>query len=225
MWLNRDADVVEPDYYKEKVSVTNAYAGTVTQCRLNDSKQKGSKSVSLFIEVTTTDDEVATEFLTITGKDGNTFYINKKDGSKRQHIGLGTANTLFLLTLGKEIFDIEPTNIEYEAYDKENEEMKTVSGQGFPEMIGKEIGIAVQVTKEGEGADIKFGTEIQHFFNPVTGTYWNESDKGAGYTRKIDKWIKKAPEYKVIEAYAPKRSFGGDKKSDTNAGESKGWGR
>jgi len=220
-WIKKSEDIVEQEQYAERVSVTNGYAGKVTAARLSNSKTPGSKSVSLFVEITTNDGEIASDFFTIMGKDGETFYINKHDQSKRQHIGLNTANTLFLLALGKEIFDIEPSDIKYMGYDKEAEERVEMKGKGFPEIIGKEIGAAIQVTKEGEGADTKFGTEIQHFFNPLTGRYWNESDNGS--VLKIDKWIKKAPEYKIIESFVPKRSFGGAK--DADKPEKKGWGR
>ena len=80
------------------------------------------------------------------------FLLIKRTGVKKQHFGLTIVNTAFKIALGKEIFDIEPTKeIEYEAYNKDEEKMVTLKGDGFPDLIGKKIGVCVQIIREIQG--------------------------------------------------------------------------
>ncbi len=178
-WIKKNEEVEvtkELEYENTSISVSNAYECTITECRIAKSKTQGSKSVSLVVGIKTDEGETNKTFFTIMGKDGETYFTSTYQGKtvKKQHFGLSIANTLFQLAIGKEIFDVEPQEVEYKQWDAEDKTMKDVTGDGFPELIGKKIGACVQLTKEICGADSKEIGNIEHFFDPETGLMFGE---------------------------------------------------
>jgi len=222
-WIKQEANVevaAELDYENDGIQKTNAYKAEITECRLAESQDEKSKSMSLVVGIKTEDGETAKTYFTIMGRDGNTYFESTYKGKtvKKQHFGLSIANTLFEIALGKEIFDCEPEDVEFERWDKEEKEMVKDNGQGFPEMIGKVVGVCVQMHREISGTDSKEFSKIEHFFDDATGLFSGEE---AGTTKtKLDKWLGSMKEFKVTEKEAQnKSSFGGAKKEATDGEE------
>ena len=181
-----------------KVSESNAYAAKITDAHLQESAQEGSKSVSLVL-----------------GRDGNPFYINKKTQEKKYHFGLLSANTLFQLALNKSLFDVEPDEVEYKQWDNEKKEMIDIKGDGFSGLIGKDIGITVQMHRKIDGQNSSEWGEIEHFFDLETNLF---SDEVAGSKKsKLEKWLSAKKDFKVEVVEAQASSFG--KKKETAEGE------
>lgn len=229
-WIKKDTTVEvskELEYSSDAVVESNAYDAEITECRLANSNTAGSKSVSLVVGIKTEAGETNKTFFTIMGKDGETYFESTYKGKtiKKQHFGLSIANTLFELVLGKEIFDVEPSNIEYQTWDKEDKEMKTVSGQGFPDIVGHKIGICLQMNKEISGADSKEYGVIEHFFNAETGLFSGEEEE-IGKKTKLSKWLGSMKDYKVTEKEPQnKSSFGAKKTVDATETPKKKWGK
>ena len=228
-WINREADVVvdkELDYESNRIDKTDAYEVEITEAYLQ--KGKDSDSMSVVISIKNDEGNEGKTYFTIMGRDGKTYFESTVGGKpvKKQHFGLNIVNTLFEIVLGKEIFDVEPSEVEYKVYDKEAKEYKTEKGDGFPELIGQKVGVCYQMYREINGTDSKEYGQITHFFDPETGLFANEepSDK-----TKLDKWLKGAKEYIVKEVEAPKRTSFGKKKDEPSAdGEpapKRKWGR
>lgn len=229
MWIKKDADAevqgeLESDF--QKLDTTDAYAVEITEAYLANSQQEGSKSVSVYISVKDEEGSVAKTRFTIMGKDGETFYMGK-DGKgnavKRQHIGLNQVNTAFKIALGKEIFDCEPSETEYKLWDNDAKTMVDAKGDGFPELIGKTIGICYQMKREIAGADTKEFGEIAHFFDNDTGLFAEEVESDR---TKLEKWMKNKKEYIVKTIEIKKSSSFGKKQEPTADGETpkKKWG-
>lgn len=139
-WISKNSEVEvskELEFDNSNIQETNAYEVEITECRLAESTAQGSKSVSLVVGVKTEEDETAKTFFTVMGRDGNTYYESTIKGKKvkKQHFGLSTVNTLFKIALDKEVFDCEPEEVTYKAWDKEDKTMKDTQGNGFPEII------------------------------------------------------------------------------------------
>lgn len=215
-WIKKSEDVEvvkELEFENSRISVSNAYEVEIIGARLQEAKDESSKSVSLVIDVKNEDGETAREYFTIFGRDGEPYFVDKRNNVKKQHIGLTIVNTAFKIALGKEIFDIEPTEIEYEAYNKDKEEKETLKGDGFPDLIGKKIGVCVQMVREIQGSDSKETPTIEHFFNPETGLFDGE-DENVKVT-KLNKWLDKMKEFKEIVKEEPKKANWGGKKEDS----------
>jgi len=229
MWLKKEADVEvsqELEYSNNSISVTNAYEVEITGCRLSESKTQGSKSMSLVVDVKNEDGETNRTFFTIQGKDGNTYFESTVAGKtvKKQHFGLSIANTLFQIVEGKEIFDCEPAPLTYELYNKEEKKKEVVEGDGFPNLIGKKVGVCIQMTREIAGTDTKEYGSIEHFFDIESGLFANE-ERGEGKT-KLDKWLGGLKDYKIVTKEAQNKSaFGAKKEESAAAPQKKGWGR
>lgn len=228
-WIKKDTAVEvskELEYDNTNIQETNAYSAEITECRLAPSQAEGSKSVSLVVGIKTEDGDTNKTFFTIMGKNGETFFESTYKGKtvKKQHFGLSIADTAFKIALGKEIFEVEPVEVEYQVWDKEDKEMVTKKGDGFPDMIGKKIGVCVQMTREISGSESKeFGT-IEHFFDADTGLF-SEEEAGAAKT-KLDKWLASSKDFKIVEKEAQnKSSFGAKKEATGDAPKKSGWGR
>jgi hypothetical protein len=145
---------------------------------------------------------------------------------KRQFPSLSIVNTLFSIAIGKEIFDLTPSETTFETYDREAKERKTEKGDGFPEVIGKTIGITAQMNRVIDGTKSSEFAEIEHFFDVETGLF-NGEEATEGKPTKLDKWLSKAKEFKETIKETPKSSFGA-KKEPTASGEQpvkRGWGK
>ena len=218
MWITKTDNVevneeMESDF--SKIEKTDAYEVEITGARLAKSKTERSKSVSLVVEAKTDDGDNISTYFTIMGKDGKTYY--KYNNNLKQHFGLSTVNTLFGIVLDKEIFDVEPSDIKYSGWDADAKARVEMDGEGFPDLIGKRVGITVQMTREIAGADTKeFGT-IEHFFNLETGLFHTEVEPEAGKKTKLDKWIGRAKEYKIVEAKPAAKSSFAKPKAETGA--------
>lgn len=230
-WIKKDEEIVvieELSSNDSRIQTSNAYEVEITGARL--SKGKESDSLSLIIDVKNEDGETAREFFTIMGKDGNTYFIDKRTNVKKQHIGLTIVNSLFQLVLDKEIFEVEPTEIEYQAYNKDLEEFETLTADGFPDLIGKTVGVCIQIERTIEGAESKEQPRIEHFFNPETGLF-NKEEPKEGAKTKLDKWLDKKKEFKEIVKEVKKSAFAAkkeDKKESTSTIEEpkkNKWGR
>lgn len=232
MWIKKNEDVVvveELSSNDSRIQVSNAYEVEITGARLAESTVKNSKSLSLIIDVKNEDGETAREFLTIQGKDGLTYFTDKKTNVKKQHIGLTIANSLFQLVLDKEIFEVEPSEIEYQAYNKDIEAFEDLKGDGFPDLIGKKVGVCIQIERVIEGADSKESPRIEHFFNVETGLF-NKEVLDENKKTKLDKWLDKKKEFKEVikEVTESRSSFGGAKKEESKSEEEpkkNKWGR
>ena len=220
-WIKKEADVEvtkELEFDSNRIDVTDAFEVEITEAYLKASSVEGSKSMSLVIGVKTDDDMTNRTHFTIMGQDGNTYFKSTYKGKevKKQHFGLSIVNTLFMMTLDKEIFDCEPEEVEYEVWNKDDKEMVKETGDGFPELIGKRIGITHQMKREINGKDSKEWGEITHFFNLETGLFNGEEESD---NTKLDKWLKNKKEFIVTEVEERKSSFG--KKKETEDGEEK----
>lgn len=228
-WIKKDTTVQETkemEFDNQSITKTDAYEVTVTEAYLKESAAEQSKSVSLVISVETEDKEVAKTYFTIMGRDGNTFYESTYKGKtvKKQHFGLSTVNSLFKIALDKEIFDVEPSDTKYSQWNKEDKEMEEQSGDGFPDLIGKKVGVCVQMVRKIQGKDSSEYPEIAHFFSVESGLFADEEDSNR---RKLDRWLNSAKEYKIIEDEVKKSSSFG-KKAETKDGEPaprKKWGK
>lgn len=230
-WIKKEEEIVvveELSSGSDRIQESNAYEVTITGARLSESQQKNSKSLSLVIDVANENGETAREYFTILGKDGNTYFIDKRSNVKKQHIGLTIVNSLFQLVLDKEIFDIEPKEVEYKIYNKETEELEDVKGDGFPDLIGKSVGACIQIERIIEGADSKESPRIEHFFNVETGLF-NKEEPKEGAKTKLDKWLDKKKEFKeIIKEVKERTNFGGKKETTEASGEEpkkSKWGR
>ena len=230
-WIKREEEIVvveELSSGSDRIQESNAYEVTITGARLAESQQKDSKSLSLVIDVANENGETAREYFTILGKDGNTYFIDKRSNVKKQHIGLTIVNSLFQLVLDKEIFDIEPKEVEYKIYNKETEELEDVKGDGFPDLIGKSVGACIQIERIIEGADSKESPRIEHFFNVETGLF-NKEEPKEGAKTKLDKWLDKKKEFKeIIKEVKERTNFGGKKETTESSSEEpkkSKWGR
>ena len=229
-WIKKTADVEvaeELNYESNSISKTDAYEVEITDAYLAESQDSTSKSVSLVVGVKNEDGETNRTYFTIMGRDGKTFYETTVKGQKKkkQHFGLNIADTLFNIVLEKSIFDLEPQEVEYDRWDKEAKELVKAEADGFPELIGKTVGITLQMNRKIDGADSKeFGT-IEHFFNTETGLFANEEDSDK---RKLDKWINGMKEFKVevVEQQEKRSSFGKKAETGTDGEQKKSkWGR
>jgi hypothetical protein len=221
-WIKKDESVEvskELEFSNSNITETNAYEVEITECRLANSQTQGSKSVSLVIGAKTEDDETVRSYFTIMGKDGETYFESTVKGKKvkKQHFGLNIANTLFKLALEKEIFDCEPSEVEFKQWNKEEKEMEDATGDGFPELIGAKVGICVQIVKEISGADSKQYPEIKHFFDLESGLFADEDPEAK--KSKLDIWLAGRKEFYVIEKEAQNKSSFGKKKSSDDGEE------
>lgn len=227
-WIKKDTSVEvtqELEFTSNAISETNAYEVEITECRLAYAKDKTSKSVSLVVGVKTENGETAKSFFTVIGRDGNTYFESTVAGKtvKKQHFGLSIANTMFKILLDKEIFDVEPEKIIYEVYNKEEREKENVEGEGFPEIIGKKIGVCIQMVRTIDGKDSREQGNIEHFFDLETCLFADEVDSGG--KRKLDKWLAYAKPFKEIVKEAPKSAFGKKTEAKEDEAPKRKWGR
>ncbi len=218
-WIKKSADVEvskELAYDNQGITKTDAYEVEITDAYLQESRTEGSKSISLVIGIKNENEETNRTYFTIVGKDGETFFKTTVKGKevKRQHFGLSIVNTLFGIVLDKEIFDIEPTDIKYERWDKETKALVEEKGDGFPDLIGKKVGACVQMNREIDGNNSKEFANIAHFFDLKTGLFFEEEDSDR---RKLDRWIAGAKDFIIKEVEQKQSSFG--KKKETANGE------
>lgn len=233
MWLKKEADVevvAELESNFNGISKTDAYEVEITEAYLSDAKDDKSQSKSLVISAKTDDDETIRTYFTLIGRDGKTYFTQKYNGKevKKQHIGLGIANTLFGIALQKEIFDVEPTEVEYSAYDQDAKASVIVKGEGFPDLIGKRVGITAQMNREIDGTNSREFASIEHFFDVETGLFCGEEVK-EGKSSKLDKWLSSAKEFKETVKEPVKSAYGAAKKEDTatttDQPAKRGWGK
>lgn len=226
-WIKKEKDVEEIEELggSSLIQASNAYEVEITGARL--AKGKETESLSLVIEVKNDVGETAREFFTVNGRDGKTYFLDKRNGAKKQHIGLTIVNSLFQLVLDKEIFEVEPVEIEYKVYNKDTEEFETTTADGFPELIGKKVGVCVQIERTVEGENSREQPRIEHFFNVETGLF-NKEEAVQGAKTKLDKWLDRKKDFKEIIKEVKKSSFGkvAETKTDEVATVTKSkWGR
>ena len=220
-WIKKTEGVEvaqEMEYESNRIEKTDAMEVEITEAYLQNSQQDDSKSVSVVIAVKDKDGLTNRSRFTIMGRNGETFFESTFKGKKvkKQHFGLSIVNTLFMIALDKEIFDIEPSETKYTQWNKEDKEMEDVTGDGFPDLIGKKIGICHQMIREIDGTDTKEWGEIAHFFDIETGLFAGEEESD---NTKLDKWMHKAEKkpYIIKEASAKPKSSFGRKKADGEA--------
>jgi len=235
-WIKKDETVevnAEMEFESNRIEKTDAMEVEITEAFLQDSQQENSKSVSVVIVVKDEAGLTNRSRFTIMGTNGETFFESTYKGKKvkKQHFGLSIVNTLFMLALDKEIFDIEPSETKFTMWNKEDKEMEDHTGNGFPELIGKKIGICHQMIREIDGTETKEWGEIAHFFDIETGLFAGEEESE---NTKLDKWIKKAEKKPfIIKEKAddkPKSRFGKKKADEGEAKEGeekpkKRWGK
>jgi len=227
MWLQKteeNLNLEETTSDFSKIEVTDAYTVKITEAYTAPSKDPQSKSLSLWVSVENEDGETGRTRFTLTGRDGNTFYINKK-GEKAAHIGLKIANSLFQIALGKEIFDVEPSEVDIKVWDNDSKEMVDAKADGFPELIGKTVGIQYQMHRTISGTDSKEYGEITRFFDNETGLGFGEVESNR---TKLDAFLRNKKEFIVTEETAPQRSSSFGKKAEPTedgAPVQKRWGK
>ena len=209
-WIKKNVDVEvskELEYSSNRVQATNAYEAEVTEAYLQNSAQEGSKAVSLVVNIKTNEDEEAKTFFTVLGRDGNEYFMGTVAGKpvKKQHFGLSIANSLFQIALGKEIFDCEPSDTTYQKWNKDTKVLEKTKADGFPELVGKKVGVCIQMVRKISGKDSSEYPEISHFFDIETGLFATEEESPK---HKLDRWLASAKDFKVIEDEAPKSAFG-----------------
>jgi len=220
-WIKKDETVeaaTEQSGFSQ-ISESNAYEVEVIGCHIQESKVEGSKSISMMVELRNDDSETAREYFTVLGKDGNSYFVDSK-GKKKEHFGLGILNTFVFILTGKEVYDYPPTEMKYQQWDNENKGFIDVVGEGYPDLIGKKIGVKIQMIRETDGMKSKDYPSIFGFFNTETGLSAGEVRDGDKKT-KLDKWLDRKKDYKIIEKKEIQSSF--SKPAD---GETKSrWGR
>ena len=230
-WIKKDSTAEvsqELEFENTNITKTDAYEAEITEAYLKNSADEQSKSVSLVINAKTEDGDTVKTYFTVMGRDGNTFFESTYKGKKvkKQHFGLSIANSLFKIAFdGKEIFDVEPAETTFSQWNKEDKEMEEHSGDGFPDLVGKKIGLCVQMIRKISGKDSSEYPEVTHFFDTETGLFSEEEDSDR---RKLDRWLSSAKEFKVIEEEAKvKTSFGkkADAGTDGEAPKKKKWGK
>ena len=230
-WIKQNEEVIvdaELEGGSNRIDTTDAYEVEITDAHVQESKQDGSKSLSLVIGVKTEDGETNTTYFTIQGRTGETWYEGTVAGKtvKKQLFGLNIVDTLFNISLEKSIFDCEPETLTYDAWDNDAKEMVATEGLGFADLIGKKVGICLQMKREINGTDTKEFGNIAHFFDLETGLFHTEVDSD---NRKLDRWLKNKKEYIVKEIEKPTSSFGKKKTEKNDDGvevpKSKKWGR
>jgi len=228
-WIKKNTEEVEVskelEYENSNIAESNAYEAEITECRLAESSAQGSKSVSLVVGIKTDDGETNKTYFTVMGRDGETYFTSTYQGKtiKKQHFGLSIADTLFQLVIGKEIFDVEPEEVEFKSWNKEDKAFEDKKGEGFPELIGKKIGACVQLTKEISGADSKEYGTIEHFFDLKSGLMFGE-DPEAKKT-KLSKWLGSMKDYKIVEKEAQNKTSFGSKDKGSDAPSKSKWGK
>lgn len=227
-WIKRNEEVEvskELEYENTNISTTNAYEVEITECRIAPSMAQGSKSVSVVVGVKDENGDSNRTFFTVMGKDGNTYFESTYNGNtvKKQHFGLSIVNTMFQLLEGKEVFDVEPSEVTYEVWNKEDKKKEEKTGDGFPELVGKKIGVCIQMTKEISGVDSKEYGTIEHFFDLETGLMFAEDSETK--RTKLSKWLGSMKDYKIVEKEAQNKSSFGAKKETTDAPKKSKWGK
>jgi hypothetical protein len=227
MWIKKENNVVESkelEYTNNGITKTDAYAIEITDAYLRKGADKESKSLSLCIAGKTEDDETVKTFFTILGRDGETYYKTNINGKeiKKQHIGLSLVNSLFKIVLGKEIFDVEPDDVIYKQYNKETKESENVKGDGFPDLIGKNVGMCVQMVREINGANSREYPEIAHFFDTDSGLFAEEEESAK---TKLSKWLASAKDYKEVVKEEVKKSSFGKKEVEASEKPVSKWGK
>lgn len=228
-WIKKEEEVEvskELEYENTSISESNAYEVEITECRIANSTVKGSKSVSVVVGVKDENGDSNRTFFTVMGKDGNTYFESSYQGKtvKKQHFGLSIVNTLFQLVEGREVFDMEPSEVTYEVWNKDEKKKEEKKGDGFPSLVGKKIGACIQMTKEISGADSKEYGTIEHFFDLESGLMFEENPDST--RTKLQKWLGSMKDYKIIEKEAQnKSSFGAKKESSDKAPKKSKWGQ
>ena len=228
-WIKKSSDVevqAELEFSNTNITETNAYKATITEAYLQNSKDEQSKSVQLVINAKTEDEQTVKTYFTIMGRDGNIYYTGSVAGKqvKKQHFGLSIADSLFKIVLGKEIFDCEPSDTKAKKWNAEAKAMEEVEVTGFPELMGKEIGLCVQMNREIKGAKSREYPEIKHFFDNATGLMSGEE---AGKPRsKLDGWLAGMKEFIITEVQdVAQSSFGKASTTEAKAPKKSGWGK
>ena len=228
-WIRKEVDVEvskELEFSNTNISKTDAYEVEIKEAYLKESADKQSESMSLVISAETENGETVKTYFTIVGRDGNAYFETTRKGKtvKKQHFGLSIINTLFQIVLGEEIFDVEPSETKFSVWNKEDNEMQEVTGDGFPELIGSKAGVCVQMIRKIRGKDSSEYPEISHFFDAQTGLFAEEEDSDK---RKLDRWLSSCKEFKIIEEEVKKTSSFGKKPSTSENGEApkSKWGR
>jgi len=229
MWLKKESGIeknaeMESDF--NRIEKTDAYEVQITQAYVRESASADSKSISLVVSVKDIETEATnTTYFTLTNRSGETFYIRNINGvdKKYEMFGLSLANAMFNILLGKDIFDFEPQDMTTELWDKDAKAMKETTVSGFHDLVGKNIGVTIQMRRELDGQNSKeFGT-IDHFFDPKSGLFHNEEDSN---NRKLDRWLNKKKEFIIKEvAQQQKSSFGKKKETTDGAEKPRKWGR
>ncbi len=218
-WIKKDSTVEvsgEMEFSSDAITESNAYEAKITEAYLQNSQTAGSKSVSLVISVATEDGETAKSYFTIMGKDGETFFISTVKGKKvkKQHFGLNIVNSLFGIALDKEIFDCEPSETTYKKWNKEDKEMEELTGDGFPELVGKGVGVCVQMIRELKGSNSREYPELKHFFDAESGLFNGEEEPEGKNKTKLNKWLASKKDFQIVEKKETnKSSYGGKKKN------------
>ncbi len=230
-WIKKDETVevsAEMEYENSRIEKTDAMEVEITEAFLQNSQQENSKSVSAVIAVKNDEGLTTRTRFTIMGRNGETFFESTVKGKKvkKQHFGLSIVNTLFMLALDKEIFDVEPSKTKFTMWNKEEKAMEEQTGDGFPDLVGKKIGICHQMTREIDGTDTKEFGEIAHFFDLESGLFAGEEKSD---NTKLDKWIHKAEKkpyiIKETSSEKPKSSFGKKQTNNGDAPKKKRWGK
>ncbi len=185
---------------------SGVYTGKIEMAYLNKAT---SGALGLVLDLKTSDDKEVRQTFWMTGgtaKGGNNFFLDK-DGNKQYLPGFVMANSLALLTVGKEISDVEEEEKVINIYSSAAKAEVPTKTMVLVELLGKEITFALikqieDKTKKNEATNVYEATgetrevnEIEKFFrasdNMTTAEIRAKATDAEFHKTWSDKWTGK----------------------------------
>ena len=137
---------------------TDIYPAKIKHAYIRKSNSDGSKAMAMSLCLLINGRELNTD-IWMTNSDGDVTYKDKKTGEKRNLPGFNQVNSLAMLTLSKEIGDLDVEEKTLQLYDFEAKALKPTSVECFVELHDLDIHVAIQrqtVDKNEKGDDGKY---------------------------------------------------------------------
>lgn len=178
---------------------SDVYEGTIKMAYVGEA-QSGAKSINLTIDI---DGKELRQTIWITNKNGENYYLDKKDPKKRHLLpGFIAINDMCMMAneLGLAEQDIE--NKVVEIYNFEDRRMVPTNVPVLVDVLGKPVLVAVlkqTVDKQAKQTDGTYANtgetrdenEIEKFMHPVTRQTLTEAIEGIEGGVYLDKWLER----------------------------------
>lgn len=175
---------------------SDAYTGTIKLAYAGKSPNSNAQFIALHIDVNGFEYK---EQIYITNRDGEPFYLDKKDQSKQMLPGLVHINHACLVTTGYELKDqdVEEKVVKLWDFEKGAETNQTVPV--LVDLIGKEIGVGIKketVDKRKKGDDGQYHNtgetrdenKVDIVFHAESGRIVNEIRAGEETASFMERW-------------------------------------